>query len=96
MKYIFSTGEILYKKNIKKLEQGNLEADHIKYDAIAEGSIYEIIGKLDDRLVSVKFKISKSCYQDLSFKNMVKILMQSDLVAANWEEYNISYITQPE
>jgi hypothetical protein len=92
MKHIFSTGEILYAKNAKKLSEGDLVAEHLHYDTVSEDSEFEVVGKLDEKPVSVKFRINRGFCDDLKFKFMVKILMQSDLLAADWEHYSICYL----
>lgn len=92
MKHLFSSGEILYSQNVKKLEQGILKADTIQYGEVSEGVTYEVEGNIDERPVLVRFKIKEECYPELKFKATLKILMQSDLMDAEWEDYEIENI----
>ncbi len=94
MKHLFATGEILYKKNVKALSEGDLIAESLEYEKVAENEEYTAVGTIRDKKVSVKFKINSDDYssQNLIFKFTVKILMQSDLLIANWDNYIIEYI----
>ncbi|MCX7709960.1 MAG: hypothetical protein N2484_08920 [Clostridia bacterium] len=89
MKHLFTSGEILYKKNVKKLEQGSFLADTLQYGEVGENTVFEAEGNIDDKPVIVKFTIKQSCCEELKFKSMLKILMQSDLMEAEWENYEI-------
>jgi len=89
MKYIFSTGEILYARNKKHLEQGLLEVECLYYTDISQYGEYEAVGTLNGVPATVKFKISQSSFADISFKHSVRILMQSDLLQAEWESYRV-------
>ena len=92
MKHLFSSGEILYFKNEKKLDKGILKAETLSYDTVAEDTIYEAQGNIDERQVLVRFKIKESCCEELKFKAMIKILMQSELIQADWEFYEIEHV----
>ena len=90
MKHLFASGEIIYFKNKKKLEQGLLIAETIEYDAVDENIL--IVGEIDGKAVEVKFRIKNDLLDDFKFRYSIKILMQSELVQAEWEEYEVTYI----
>jgi hypothetical protein len=92
MKHIFATGEELYKKNRKDIEQGTFIAQYLNYDVVNENTIFEAVGTLGEKSVSVKFKINEGCFDDINFRHSVKILMQSDLIVADWDSYEITYL----
>jgi hypothetical protein len=89
MKHLFASGEILYKKNIKNLNEGNFIAEHLDYDNVSEDATYKAIGNLNNKPAVVEFKVKGECYDEIGFRFMAKILMQSDLFAADWEYYKI-------
>lgn len=91
MKHLFTSGEIIYSKNKKILEQGVLTAESIAYETVDEDSWYTIQGEIDRKAAVVKFKIKSDFLDDFKFRYSIKILMQSDLVQAEWEEYEIEY-----
>lgn len=92
MKHLFASGEIIYSKNTKKLEQGLFKADTLEYPGVSEGTVYEAEGTIEGKPAIVKFKIAESCYDELKFKAMIKILMQSELMEAEWEQYEVKVI----
>lgn len=92
MKHLFASGEHIYSKNVKDLKQGTFVAEYLNYDEVEEDTVYEAVGNIGKSPVSVKFKIAKESFQDIKFKHMVRILMQSDLILADWESYEITYI----
>lgn len=92
MKHLFASGEHIYKKNVKDLAQGKLETEYLNYDEVGEETVFEAIGSMSGREVSVKFKIAKEAFEEIRFKHMVKILMQSDLLLAEWESYEVRYL----
>jgi len=92
MKHIFASGEEIYKKNVKSLEEGAFVVEYINYDAVAEGTIFEAVGILNDKPVSVEFKIKQESFSDVNFRAKVGIMMQSDLIIAEWESYTITAI----
>ncbi len=91
MQHLFASGEHIHKKNIKKLEQGDFRAEYLEYDDIGESTIYKALGDIDGKPASVKFKISGEAFQEIKFKHMIRILMQSDLMISDWETYEICY-----
>lgn len=92
MKHLFASGEIIYLKNKRNLEQGILVAEYIDYDSVDEDNSYNAIGEIDGKPASVKFRLKKDIYDDIKFRYSIKILMQSDLLQAEWEDYEIEYI----
>jgi hypothetical protein len=90
--HLFTTGETLYGKNIKKMEEGEFAAETIYYDEVNENTKYEVKGHIGGNPVLIKFTVSCHSMDDLKFKAMVKILMQTDLLLADWESYEIIYI----
>ena len=94
MKHLFSSGEVLYKKNLKMLEQGSLYAYSLHYEELGENTTIEAQGSLNEKKVCVRFKVQKSCFDELNFKAKLKILMQSDLLLADWETYDITDLEQ--
>ncbi|MDP4094137.1 MAG: hypothetical protein Q8920_12330 [Bacillota bacterium] len=89
MKHLFASGEHIYFKNVKQLEQGKLVVDHLIYDEIKENTLFEAVGTLEGNPVSVLFKIKGEAFADIKFKHTVKILMQSDLILVQWDYYEI-------
>lgn len=89
MKHIFSSGEEIYKKNVKELEQGTFTAEYLNYDKVEEDTLFEAVGKLDSKPVSVEFRIRKDSFGDVGFRSNIGILMQSDIIVADWESYKI-------
>ena len=89
MKHIFSSGELLFKENKKELKEGVFVAEVLEYENVDENTLYTAYGKLNENEVTVKFKIGSDDYPNISFKSMVNILMQSDILRTNWSEYTI-------
>ncbi|MCX7841864.1 MAG: hypothetical protein N2489_02160 [Clostridia bacterium] len=89
MKHYFASGEILYGKSQKELPEGTFKAEYLVYDAVGIDIEYEGIGTIGDCPVLVFFKISEESYPEIYFKNSVRILMQSDLLQADWKTYRI-------
>ena len=92
MKHIFSSGELLYRKNVRELEEGKFTAESIEYDDVEQGIEYYAIGQIEDKKALVKFQIKEDECDELSFKYSIKILMQSDLIQADWKSYSIEYL----
>ncbi len=91
MKHLFASGECIYLKNVKDLEQGKLVVEYLNYDDVTEDTIFEAVGVIDDKPAVVKFKIKNDGFEDIKFRYSVKILMQSDLIQADWESYEVAY-----
>jgi hypothetical protein len=91
MRHIFTSGEEIYGKTKKQLDQGEFIIKHIDYEDICEETLFEAGGTIEGKLVSVDFKIKSDSFSDIKFRNSVKILMLSDLVLAEWDHYTLTY-----
>ena len=89
MQHIFSSGELLYKENIKELTEGRLIADSLVYDEIDEDTEFICLGKIHDRKVKVRFVLAPSGTETVLFKKRLNILMQSDILNSEWQNYAI-------
>lgn len=96
MKHLFASGEVMYKNNVKQLSEGNFVAEFLNYDHVSHEIIFEAIGELESKPASVHFKLNKNGFEDIEFRHMIKILMQSDIFQADWEYYTIKYIEETE
>lgn len=92
MKHIFTSGEEIYGRNKKKLEQDTFTIAHIEYENVTEETLFKAIGAIEDKQVCIEFKIKLDNFGDIKFRNSVKILMQSDLLQTDWEHYTITYL----
>jgi len=92
MQHNFSSGELLYRENIKELDEGVLVADYLVYDKIESDTEYICAGKINGKDVIVRFKLDSSGTEKVLFKNSVNILMQSDIFRAGWEYYVIEQV----
>ena len=92
MKHLFASGEHIYNKNEKDLEQGKFVAEYLEYDEMSEDTMFEAIGSIDGKPASAKFKISKDSFGDIKFKHTVRILMQSDIFQSDWDGCEITYL----
>lgn len=91
-KYLFSSGEIMYERNRKQLAEGLFVAEFMQYADVAPGVEYICVGKLNDREAQIKFSLADDQLEHMKMKYVYNILMQSDLLNANWKEYEITYI----
>lgn len=89
MRHLFSTGEILHEKNKKKLSEGIFQGQFIEYEDLEPDTRYFCIGTIDGRGVKIRFKVSESSFQDIKSRHSLGILMQSDILEAEWERYEI-------
>lgn len=92
MRHIFASGEEIYHKNEKELDQGKITLKNIDYDVIDENTVFVAEGVYSERMVTLKFKIKSNSFDEIKFRYSVKILMLSDLVQAEWEYYEITYL----
>ena len=92
MKHIFASGEEIYHKNEKELDEGKVIIKNIDYELIDEETFYKAEGVIGEKAITIEFKIKASSFGEIKFRNSVKILMQSDLVQAEWEYYKITYV----
>lgn len=89
MKHLFSSGEVMYKKNQKELPEGLLSGETLEYDSVEEGSFFLCAGSLEGRPVKVRFSLSEDEFEDVRNRYMFRILMQSDILLAKWKAYEI-------
>lgn len=89
MRHNFSSGELLHRENVKELDEGRLVADYLVYDRIEEETEYICVGKINEKNVTVRFKLDSFGAERVLFKNSVNILMQSDIYKTNWANYRI-------
>jgi hypothetical protein len=92
MKHIFASGEEIYHKNEKELNEGRVVFKNIEYEFIDEETIYKAEGVIGERAAVIEFKLKLSGFGEIKFRNSVKILMQSDLIQAEWEYYKLKYV----
>lgn len=89
MGHLFSSGEILYKKNEKKLPEGLLIGTTLEYDEVELDTRYICIGTIQDEPVKVEFVLSPEEFQSVKNRSVFRILMQSDILLADWKSYKI-------
>jgi len=91
-KYLFSSGEVMYERNRKKLAEGVFVAEFLQYADVEPGAEYIGVGKLNDREVEIRFSLADDQLEHVKMKYTYNILMQSDLLNASWKAYEITYI----
>lgn len=91
MRHIFSSGEILYKENIRELDEGNLVAECLVYDNIQENQ-YICLGSIDGRQAKIRFRLNQAGEKKVLSRQGMNILMQSDIFRSEWEKYEIEWI----
>lgn len=89
MKHLFSSGEILCKQNIKELSEGKLIGDTLEYKDVTPETEYVCHGEMNEKRVSVFFKLGDDGYQLANFRHRIGILMQSDIFESAWTEYRV-------
>lgn len=89
MGHLFSSGEILYKKNVKELSEGLLIGTTLEYDKVEPDTRFICHGTLNGEPVKVDFAILDEEYESVKSRFIFKILMQSDILLANWKNYEI-------
>lgn len=92
MRHLFSSGEVMYKKNQKSLMEGMLIGEFLQYGNVESDTEYICVGKLNSRNAQVHFAIAEDDFKDVKTRHGFRILMQSDLLSANWIRYNIKFI----
>ena len=85
MKHLFSSGEVLYKKNVKELSEGVLLGETLEYDGVEADYEFICNGSISDNPVNVRFLLSDDELDSVKMKFMFKILMQSDIFLAKWK-----------
>jgi hypothetical protein len=92
MGHLFSSGEVLYKKNEKDLREGLLVGTALEYGEVKPDTRYVCIGTIEGKPVKVEFTLAEEEYDGIKSRYMFKILMQSDLLLAKWKDYEIQSI----
>jgi len=94
MQHVFSSGEILYQQNIKELDEGKFTAESIEYDQIAENSEFISRGIINGRKARVRFRLDDKGQEKVLFRKTMNILMQSDIIQARWEFYEVEWLDE--
>ncbi|HBR01791.1 MAG TPA: hypothetical protein DD738_04190 [Ruminiclostridium sp.] len=92
MEHLFSSGEALYKKNEKELREGLLIGATLEYGGVEPDTQFTCMGSLNGKPVKVGFSLSPEDYEGIKNRFTFKILMQSDILLANWKSYRIIYL----
>ena len=87
MRHLFSSGEILNKQNEKQLAEGLFVGDTLEYAQVSAETPFICHGEIDGRKVSVEFHLDEDSFQQVQFRHMLGILMQSDLFEGTWTGY---------
>lgn len=90
-KHLFSSGEVMYKKNQKSLAEGLLVGECLQYGDVEPGTEYICMGRLDSRDAQVHFVLDDDDFKDVKIRHTFRILMQSDILSANWKRYIIRH-----
>lgn len=90
-KHLFSSGEIMYEKNLKRLDEGLFVAEFMQYADVEPDTEYICVGKLNDREAQISFSLAEDQLEHVKMKHTYRILMQSDLLNANWKQYRVTY-----
>lgn len=92
MERLFSSGEILYKKNQKKLEEGLFIGEKLACpDDITPDTRYVCRGTLNGEDSELHFKVHEEELENIITRHKFGILMQSDILQAKWGEYEIIF-----
>jgi hypothetical protein len=92
MKHLFSSGEIMYKKNQRTLKEGLFVGEYLEFDTVEQDTEYICIGKMGDKPARVSFTLTEDEYEGVKSRFIFKILMQSDVFNANWKSYCVQSI----
>lgn len=87
MKHLFSSGEVMYKKNEKTLSEGTLLGTYLEYDAVEPDTEFLCFGTLNGKEVKISFIISEDDFDGVKSRHNFRILMQSDVLMAKWKNY---------
>jgi len=79
----------MYKKNQKELPEGLLTGSSLEYDKIDLNTEFFCFGELNNRNVKVSFTLSESDFNNIEIRHICGILMQSDILLAEWKDYKI-------
>ncbi len=89
MKHLFSSGEVMYKNNEKELEEGTLIGEYLEYDTVTTETRFVCGGILCGAMVEVSFFIAPEDFEWIKSRHTYGILMQSDVLSAQWKEYTV-------
>lgn len=89
MKHLFSSGEVMYRKNEKELPEGLLVGTCLEYDNVEKDSGFICHGTLDGRDAKVFFTLAEKDFEGVKNRHTLRILMQSDVLLASWKSYEI-------
>jgi len=92
VRHIFSSGEVLYKENVRELDEGKLVAECLVYDDIQENIEYICLGSIDGRQARIRFRLSQAGENKVLSRHSMNILMQSDVFKSEWEKYEIEWL----
>lgn len=92
MQHVFSSGEILYRQNIKELEEGSFTAEAIIYEQLDESTEFISLGTINNRKARVRFKLDSRGEEKVLYKKAMNILMQSDIFQALWKSFEIEWL----
>ncbi|NLU31147.1 MAG: hypothetical protein GXX04_00795 [Clostridiaceae bacterium] len=90
-KHLFTSGEVMYEKNLKQLNEGLFKAEYMEYSDVGPDTEYICFGSLNDRKAQIIFSIADEHLENVRMKHSYNILMQSDLLSANWKSYRVTY-----
>jgi len=79
----------MYQKNQKELPEGLLKGNYLEYDKIDFNTEFFCFGELNKRNVKVTFTLSESGFKNIDNRHICGILMQSDILLAEWKDYKI-------
>lgn len=88
-KHLFSSGEVMYQKNEKQLLEGILLGTALEYDDVTPDTRFVCSGTLNGKETRVRFMLAEAEFESIKNRYMFNILMQSDILLAEWENYEI-------
>ncbi|MGI6083983.1 MAG: hypothetical protein ACOYIF_00900 [Acetivibrionales bacterium] len=89
MKHLFSSGEAMYEKNVKVLDEGILEGESLEYEKVDLHTKYYCTGNLNNKNARVSFTLTEKDFERIKNRHNLGILMQSDIFLAEWKDYEI-------
>jgi len=89
MKHLFSSGEILAHQNEKSIPEGHFIGETLEYQDIDIHTEYICYGSIDGKPCKLVFTLSCDSYENVKFKMMLGILMQTDVFESEWTEYRV-------
>ncbi|NLL96560.1 MAG: hypothetical protein GX227_05565 [Clostridiaceae bacterium] len=89
MKHLFSSGEVMLKKNSRELPEGILVGKFLEYEKVEPDTKFYCTGLLNNKEVKVSFVLSENDFDGIKTRKNFGILMQSDIFLAEWASYKI-------